>query len=511
MRSRAGGIVVLALWLAVLAALVLAESPIRSWAWTVFLAVGAGLAVVLAVCYCLPLPRYGAPVLYLAAGVGAGLFMNRLGMTGAEMALVLAVVFLLLGAVAAGRRQQFLNRMTMANLQYRRDGRWAPYLDELDRGRRQPESRKLLVAVPELGRNIRYREMMDIWRLTPLRAAGREDAYRALRARLEARWGAAGIEAVLRVVPQPEPGGPEAAFAEAFPGFGGAETPAAGETPPRPAWAPADARPCPACGGRVYVARAQPDGSTRSVRCAACNGQGWVAADGGVLTPPKVRGRGERPWPLLFPLLAMILAFGLLWLALSPWCQRLLMEDAETPLALLQGCADWYLWVILAAVGGLVVMIAGCLAAGGGQALKLEIVLLGLYVLVAGAMLFVEDVPGLLDEAREDIAQIQQYELASAQVFLSPKVRDAHLPGLAGDDGFPALDRYGGIGEDTDRAWVHFYVPDCLGFSLDEGALYDENRSIQWNEANARQYRLLYTTNFHLVVEVLPQPLPGEP
>lgn len=51
---------------------------------------------------------------------------------------------------------------------------------------------------------------------------------------------------------------------------------------------------------------------------------------------------------------------------------------------------------------------------------------------------------------------------------------------------------------------MSFYVPNLLDFTLDQDALYHENQSIAWNQENARQYRIRYTDNFYLVVDVEP-------
>ena len=52
------------------------------------------------------------------------------------------------------------------------------------------------------------------------------------------------------------------------------------------------------------------------------------------------------------------------------------------------------------------------------------------------------------------------------------------------------LTRYGAIGPDTGGEWVQIYVLPDLDFSLDPEALYNENKSILWNEEHAAQYQV---------------------
>ena len=89
-------------------------------------------------------------------------------------------------------------------------------------------------------------------------------------------------------------------------------------------------------------------------------------------------------------------------------------------------------------------------------------------------------------------------------MWLSPKASSGKLPGPYTEGQPEPVTVYGGIGEDTGGRWMHFYVPDCLDFSLDQDALYRENESIQWNEQHAQRYRLLVTENFRLAVSVEP-------
>ena len=49
-------------------------------------------------------------------------------------------------------------------------------------------------------------------------------------------------------------------------------------------------------------------------------------------------------------------------------------------------------------------------------------------------------------------------------------------------------------------------MPNAMGFSLDMERPYRESQSFSWNLEHAQRYRVGYTTNFHLVVEITPIP-----
>lgn len=211
------------------------------------------------------------------------------------------------------------------------------------------------------------------------------------------------------------------------------------------------------------------------------------------------------PFPLLF------LGMLLVWVTLNPAYLAFLLGDAPTPEALLQGYSAWYLGILLALGSSVFLPGAGAvLALARGRdkraSLRLSAVCLSLPLFISIAMITREDLPGLFTRARADLAQAETGELQEVTVWLSPKCRPCGLPGpYAEGQPQPAV-QYGGISQQTGGVWERYYVPDSLGFALDPDALYDENQSIQWNEEHARQYRLRYTDNFHLVVAVEPLP-----
>lgn len=222
-------------------------------------------------------------------------------------------------------------------------------------------------------------------------------------------------------------------------------------------------------------------------------------------------------------LLALMGAVLLLWVGLHPAVLTWLIGEDQGPRALLEGYRRWYGVILAAAALGGVLMIAvdivilvrmGRLkalqqATGSWTGARRRGSLAGLLVLflvgygtLAGAMLVSEDIPGLRAMAQEDLEQLDRGALDSANLWLGANRQPAGLPGPLGEDSPTPLTRYRGIGDETGRQWEDFYVPDALGFDPAPEELYNQEQSIQWNEANAAQFQVRYTTNFHLVAEI---------
>lgn len=127
-----------------------------------------------------------------------------------------------------------------------------------------------------------------------------------------------------------------------------------------------------------------------------------------------------------------------------------------------------------------------------------------LILLGSGGMLQDEHIPSLPFQAKEDLTQIETSFLVQAEVWISPKARPSRLPGPYGEGQPAPVTCYGAVGRDTGGEWVRVYVPNALDFSPDQERLYDETRTAVWNWEHARRYRVRYTSNFHLAVEITP-------
>ncbi len=134
----------------------------------------------------------------------------------------------------------------------------------------------------------------------------------------------------------------------------------------------------------------------------------------------------------------------------------------------------------------------------------LMVLFFAFYAIVAGGMLLKEEIPQNWQRARQDLAQIESGDLEQVTVWLSPKIQAVPFPEYYSAGQPKLLTRYGGISSETGGEWVRFYVPDSLDFSLDPDALYDENKSIEWNTDNAQQYQITYTVNLHMVLSAVP-------
>ena len=134
------------------------------------------------------------------------------------------------------------------------------------------------------------------------------------------------------------------------------------------------------------------------------------------------------------------------------------------------------------------------------------VIYLLLYLVLAGVILFVYDLPGLWQQSREDMRQIERGELEEVVVWLSPKTRPARFPGVYSYTDHPPepLIRYAGVSEATDGQWVLFYMPEGMDFSLDQDALYNEHESVAWNVEHSRQYQVSCTSNLRIVVSIEP-------
>ena len=223
----------------------------------------------------------------------------------------------------------------------------------------------------------------------------------------------------------------------------------------------------------------------------------------------------RRLFITVLPFIGMFFGLCLIWLSISPGFLRFFVEEARSPEALLLVYCDWYI-VVIAAVAAAVLLSAACVAVSVRRGLitahsvQIMILALAFPILLGGYMIMRENVLSLLVRANEDLSQIESGRLSEVTVWLSPKSRPARLPGPYSSGQPEPVTRYGGISHETGGKWVHFYVPDCLNFSLDKNALYNENRSIAWNEKHARRYLIRYTQNFGLVVSVEPVERPQE-
>lgn len=272
----------------------------------------------------------------------------------------------------------------------------------------------------------------------------------------------------------------------------------------RPLAAPEGSIPCSNCGSSGYL----PGENFQMNFCPVCGGLGYVLPGGekiGVLMRLKTLWR-----PVFLP---MLLIFAGLFIAmeaafLPQQLFPLMVNRLETPMELLRAYSAYYgSWLISLAAGGVLMLLFdlliwrhyrnSCCAAFIGLVAVL-------YLGAAAVMLIAYDIPSLWRQGREDAAQGESSRLETVTVWLHPRSAPASLSGPFPADEEKPFTLYSGISEETDEEWELFYIPNNLGFSLDADALYQENKSVSWNEQYARQYQIHYTTNFHFVFSVEP-------
>lgn len=225
---------------------------------------------------------------------------------------------------------------------------------------------------------------------------------------------------------------------------------------------------------------------------------------------PKKEEKFRPPLLLFAPFTGMFLGLIADYISICPAFVDLLVGEAQTPQELLLAYRLWYAAIMCAAALSISLAAAGILVfvkKGGLQirgAIRMMAICFGLTFFLGAAMIAMEDVPGLYSRAGADLARIKSGDLPEVTVWLSPKTRKVRLPGPYSKGQPEPVTRYGGISFETGGKWVAFYVPDGLGFSLDQDALYREGRSIQWNERHARKYLIRYTENFRVVVSAEP-------
>lgn len=234
-----------------------------------------------------------------------------------------------------------------------------------------------------------------------------------------------------------------------------------------------------------------------------------------------MRLKHRRMAPIYFlALLATMLACTLILVALSalPWFIRP-QAGVSPALSLLRACRVWYVVLaVTAAVGFLLVLAVSlvlCFRAfqQGDAPPRLVLCMCATLLALTGflglGMLAIEKVPQLYRQAGADIAQLEAGALEEATVWISPKTRAAHVPGpYSSSRDSDGLTRLGIIGGEIGNHWENVYLPDAMGFTLDQEHLFNENYSIDWNEEHARQYHVTYTSAFHLVVDIVPLAIP---
>ncbi|MBU3844890.1 MAG: hypothetical protein H9847_08535 [Candidatus Anaerobiospirillum pullicola] len=220
-------------------------------------------------------------------------------------------------------------------------------------------------------------------------------------------------------------------------------------------------------------------------------------------------------WPFICFFLSLLALWGLLQSANVTALFELLgaFTDSER---LLSAYSLWLSLLLLTVFTGLVLMVASMGLTGiepylRQHALKIQLMMLVLYVLLAGTFVLKGGAWHLFWQVHADLEQVAQGTegLEQSQVFLSPKVLVTNIGEPMGSD-FKTVRRFGGIGEDTGNRWEIFRLPRDVWLPWDPLHVFNEKKSVTWNYDNARQYLLFYTSNLHIVVYAQQVPFTSE-
>lgn len=212
---------------------------------------------------------------------------------------------------------------------------------------------------------------------------------------------------------------------------------------------------------------------------------------------------------ILLPAAGMILALLALMFSIRPETLEKLLEGAETPYAVIEAYDKWYGLITAATMAGMVIVAVCCVAAiiAGRRSVIAVLCAIGISAfgfLVCSVMYLSEDISELRTRSREDMAQIMEGRLESAEVCFDQDVERSGLPGPY-TEGQPIMfSVYSGIGAEADRRWRGYRILDDLGFVPDADRFYNENKSIDWNNENAGWYAITYTSNLHVVISAEP-------
>lgn len=218
------------------------------------------------------------------------------------------------------------------------------------------------------------------------------------------------------------------------------------------------------------------------------------------------------------------------------WCGMILamnksvvnrfVENADTPVLLLESYCKQQLWLFTTSVLVIVITIAFAIVAfifqikdehnpknieiirkwaAYGCRPSILIIIFASFVWIPIAML--NDIPltERYTQIQKDIAAIEEDRLRSDLVFFNSNFSSVNFVSYDGDYADTAV-CYHVAGVKRSRkhlpAWEKIYVPDFLHFNMDTEHAYNEWKSISWNEYHSTVYRITYTPNLHFVVSI---------
>lgn len=139
--------------------------------------------------------------------------------------------------------------------------------------------------------------------------------------------------------------------------------------------------------------------------------------------------------------------------------------------------------------------------------IALAVVVLAWY----GLILFGDSVPPVpiapqvhIPAVLAELERVESSQLETAEVWIHSKTSAAYLPGPWKGGYRNFVRKYHIVGTAPGDQWIDILVPDAMGFTPNPDRPLREGQSIPWNLENAQRYRVSYTPDFHLAVEITP-------
>lgn len=204
------------------------------------------------------------------------------------------------------------------------------------------------------------------------------------------------------------------------------------------------------------------------------------------------------PW-ILFSVTVLLVLF-----LMSTPTLNLLSDNQSSALALLQGYRRQYILILIVlslgpVLTGIFTVVSICFGETFKDSVKLMLRAFVCSLVLLFGIGFGAHIPRTIGELSADIAQIAQNTTEQTVVWLSPNFYLAQMTDLVRTK---TVTRYGGIGADTGHTWQDFYLPHALAFSPTPDMLFDDKRSISWNEEHTPKYEIAYTSHFRLIVSI---------
>lgn len=134
------------------------------------------------------------------------------------------------------------------------------------------------------------------------------------------------------------------------------------------------------------------------------------------------------------------------------------------------------------------------------QTIQMVIVCMGLVLFLDYAFLKNENPFEKIKMFEQECEEIQMGNYKMAEVYLHPENYESDNLWGSSEESNCRFTSYHAIGDDF--LWDKIYVPDYIEFELDADNPYNEWKDVEWNEENAARYKITYTPNFRIIIDI---------